>query len=116
MQVEVDLFSGRPNPRFTLEPAQAAELLRRIAVLSPLDAAPEFPDNLGYRGLKVHVDEDGPVAEIRISSGTVVVRERPDSQRVFLDQARALERWLVETGATSIEPEVMSVLRQEFAA
>ncbi|GAB3196619.1 hypothetical protein GCM10027062_06350 [Nocardioides hungaricus] len=50
-EVELDVFSGRPNPRWLLTPTEAAEFTQRV-----LDGAtPAVPvdvseGNLGYRG------------------------------------------------------------------
>src|SRR6187200_3434139 len=53
-EVELDIFSGRPNPRWVLNPAEEAELLQRLldravptAPMTVLDA------KLGYRGFLV---------------------------------------------------------------
>jgi hypothetical protein len=49
--VQLDVFSGRPNPRWTLTPRQARELAERVqaerAILRPRDAE---AGGLGYRG------------------------------------------------------------------
>ena len=59
ISVQLDVFSGRPNPRWTLSPRQSRELVERIQadprVLLPRDAETV---GLGYRGFVVeHLSE-----------------------------------------------------------
>jgi hypothetical protein len=113
MDVEVDLYSGRPNPHFRLNPDEASEVLRRLADLPPLSdhAAPR--EGLGYRGLRLVPESSDSIAEIEVSAGVVVVHNRDGSVVYLADPGRTLERWLIETGAESLGPDVTSVLRQE---
>jgi hypothetical protein len=116
MDVEVDLYSGRPNPHFRLDPAKAGELMRRLAALPPSrgDAAPR--EGLGFRGLRIQVGAaDSPVAEIVVSDGVVLVRDRSGGEYSLEDPDRALERWLIEAGAGSLDPGEVLVLRQDLA-
>ena len=116
MDVEVDLYSGRPNPHFRLEPAAAGELMRRLAALppSPGHAAPR--EGLGYRGLRIEAGAtEASVAEIVVSDGVVLVRDRSGAEHVLGDPSRGLERWLIEAGAASMDPGEVSALRQDLA-
>ncbi len=60
VRVTIDMFSGRPNPTWTLDEARAREVLRDIQsrpeTIAPLDA---YPAILGYRGIIVEEDEGG---------------------------------------------------------
>lgn len=115
MDVEVDLYSGRPNPHFLLEPAAAAELMRRLAVLPPLSGRATPRATLGYRGLRINADEtESPVTEIVVSGGAVFVRDRDGAQRVFEDPDRELERWLIEAGKAELDPGEAAVLDQDL--
>ncbi|HXQ17278.1 MAG TPA: hypothetical protein VN814_21890 [Caulobacteraceae bacterium] len=49
MRVELDLFSGRPNPSWELDEAGVREFERLMTRLKPGFATPE-PPALGYRG------------------------------------------------------------------
>jgi hypothetical protein len=48
--VELDAFSGRPNPRWELDDAGSERLRALIARLSAASGAPAEPAGLGYRG------------------------------------------------------------------
>jgi len=61
--VELDVFSGRPNPRWTLSPAQRADLIDQLrAGTIPLLAADSGESRLGYRGFILHFEP----AELRL--------------------------------------------------
>ena len=49
MEIELDVFSGRPNPTWVAAPERAAEITRRLSSLPEAQPQPE-PDHLGYRG------------------------------------------------------------------
>lgn len=98
MQVELDAFSGLPNPRWELTPDEGREFRRRLDGLPDLKGSGAARQDLGYRGLIVRSsgDDGAQVEEVLVSNGTVVWRTE-DSERSFQDLNRELERWLVET-------------------
>jgi hypothetical protein len=108
--VTLDIFSGRPNPRWPLAAAAAKTLDDRLARLERQVAKGEEPPGLGYRGLLVEF-ADGPRIEmpLRVYRGCVL-----RGIACFPDPGRALERWLLETGKDAIPPEISSALRGEF--
>ena len=58
VRVTADIFSGRPNPEWTLNESQIAQLanqLRDAFAAPPLRA--HIPDGLGYRGLIIASDD-----------------------------------------------------------
>src|SRR5436853_2382683 len=94
--VVADVFSGVPNPKWTIEGAlasEATEMLRRLPRIGRLSSVPRPPD-LGYRGLVVHfldvVERD---TSLRVFGGYVI-----GSQDAWADKGRALEAWLLQTG------------------
>ena len=115
IEVEVDLYSGRPNPRFALAPATAAELERRLAGLPPPDAGAAGPrDGLGYRGLRV-TGRDASFAEVVVSAGVVEVRDRAGNVHRRADPGRELERWLAEAGSGRLQQDALDAVRQDLA-
>ena len=114
MQVEVELYSGRPNPQFTLPPAVAAELRRRLAALPPAAAdAPGPRDGLGYRGLRIVGGADA--AAVVVSAGSVEIEDRAGGVTRRADPGRGLERWLVEAAGGQLPPDAHDALRQDLA-
>ncbi len=53
MNVELDAFSGRPNPRWTLEASTAAEVASMLKSL-PTTPPVTLESRLGYRGFILH--------------------------------------------------------------
>ncbi|MCC6556398.1 MAG: hypothetical protein IT372_25845 [Polyangiaceae bacterium] len=108
MRVELDIYSGRPNPSWAFDPAQRSELSRRLGELSPAGAAAPAGEALGYRGLVVTgAAGEGidPFTRIVVWNG-VVSCEGAGGSRVLVDPGRALERWLLETGRGHLEPDL----------
>jgi hypothetical protein len=54
VEVELDIFSGNPNPVWILAGADGLLFLKKLAML-PQSSAEELDDNLGYRGFVVKV-------------------------------------------------------------
>lgn len=90
VEIELDVFSGRPNPSWTLDDDAAAELLARLG-----DAPrPPPPGHLGYRGFLVHRSDV------------------PSTVHVHGDQA--LERWLLASGGAHVPSEVLAHVRERI--
>jgi len=89
MLVELDAYSGRPNPRWQLTESEAAELARLIADLEPAPrASSPDPPGLGYRGFRL----EGSAGEAYwVYRGLV---RPPDS--VLADPDRRVESFLLE--------------------
>ena len=113
-EVEVDLYSGRPNPRFSLDAATEAELVRRIAALPPSGSRAGLREGLGYRGFRIEGRVAAPFSQIVVSGGVVLIHDRAGGERQFADPGRTLERWLVETSAAHLAPGELDMLRQEL--
>jgi hypothetical protein len=114
MQVEVDVYSGRPNPRWDLSRQQTEEFLKKLRALPKREGDGALKDGLGYRGLKVKSRQSSREGdtEIVISNGIVAARDESKSQQ-FTDQNRALERWLLQTGKGKLDDELYEYLREE---
>jgi hypothetical protein len=88
--VELDAFSGLPNPTWTLSAADAVELERR---LRDLPAAPSatLPDaGLGYRGFRLTTTVGKAPRRIYVTGGLVQVG---DDHPLYRD-VHGLEAWL----------------------
>lgn len=119
VRVEVDVYSGRPNPRWTLSAAAAGTLLGRLRAL-PAAAAAEPRDGLGYRGLIVRLDPvpEGLCATIRIANGLACCMPEPGAAprdtACRRDTDRALERWLVSSAEPALEPGLLKMLTDQL--
>jgi|SRR5215203_980410 len=102
--VEVDLFSGRPNPSWSLTPEEAAHLVEIVDELEPA-AAREAPGWLGYRGIRFRLLRQGREIESAQSFDEHLSRQGAAGTRHLADPGRKVERWLLGTGEGRIEPE-----------
>src|SRR5688500_12967848 len=99
-EVELDIFSGRPNPRWTLEPAEEAELIQRLLDRSVPTAPVTISDGkLGYRGFVVRAT--GATAGTLASHGLPTAFRVRDGLGASID-AQA-ERWLLFTGSPGLQ-------------
>lgn len=114
MHVELDLFSGRPNPSWELTPTESASFLQQLRALPRTVAA--LPEKgLGYRGLIVTATAGTLIESFTtvIVSGGLVVGQYPQGGTEFwLDSGRALERWLAHTGKPHLDPDIYAQFAQ----
>ena len=92
--VTMNIFSGRPNPRWILDENAAAELLDRVNRNPELTAAapPGSLQGLGYRGLEVRFDD--AAEPLHIHGGVVgTLAASPN----LIDPGREIERFLIGT-------------------
>jgi len=112
MQVEVDIFSGRPNPSWNVTCDEADEFLRLFRALPESSSKVAVNDDgLGYNGLIVTEPDnslDG-YRQVSVAKGWVVARG--DSQsRQFIDQGRKLEQWLLQTGKGRMDDDLYRLI------
>jgi hypothetical protein len=107
VEVEIQVFSGRPNPRWTLSDADIAALRSKLSGLRKGGPGPR-PGNLGYGGVTVRVTR-GDDWTLHVHDGLAEAK-RGARTDFLLDRQRALERWLVATGRTLLSPEVRKVV------
>ena len=87
MLVELDVFSGRPNPRWELDEQRSHELRQLERRLTPAGQAAPEPPGLGYRGF-VLSDARGHVRAYR---GYVKT-----PRTVLEDPSLSVEKYLLE--------------------
>ena len=89
MEVELDVFSGRPNPSWSLSPTEEEELVRRLSGLPPTDSVPTSVD-LGFRGFRILE----PGRELRVFGGTITIRDNAGTRA--LADTSGMEDWLAD--------------------
>ena len=115
LQVELDAFSGLPNPRWNLTEEQTAGFLTRFRALRTARDVPSTGGGLGYRGFVVRPNT-GTVNgydEIRLYHGTVRAR-RGDRVETFSDSDRGLERWLLDSARGHVDESILKYIRDEI--
>jgi hypothetical protein len=100
--VELDIFSGLPNPTWTLSDQQTANLLEMVSTLSQTEARSRS-GGLGYRGMVVRIH--GPMAsELYIHNGIVDV-----TGNSYSDPDRRVARWLLDTGRSFMDHSIYEI-------
>jgi len=107
--VTLDLFSGRPNPEWSLSTDDARSLVDALRHLPISTDKPPTPPGLGYRGLVVRISGDQGDAEYRLFAGMAV-----SANRRLIDDGRALERGLLQSATTEIDPGLLKQLLDQF--
>ncbi len=118
MRVELDVYSGRVNPGWVIDPGQAADLERRLAALTGPAQPARVRDALGYRGVRIAPDPrsgETQGGEVFVSAGVVRLTDRDGRQTFRRDPGRELERWLVATGENVLQPDLLAFVRLDLA-
>ena len=114
MQVELDVYSGRPNPQWNLTSQEATEFVKRFKALTRDQGASSAVEGLGYRGLivtKFNENIEG-YDQVALYNGLVVAKQNNQSKR-FTDQNRKLERWLFQTGKGRLDQALYDQISQQ---
>ncbi len=104
--VELDLYSGAPNPRWTLDAATSRALDDAVAQLEAADTGAMRPTQLGYRGLIVR-DERAIDERLFVGGGHVFI-----DGRVRIDTESRIERWLLASAVGRIDAPLLRSLRE----
>jgi len=105
VKIVVEVFSGRPNPTFTLEDAAALGRLReafeRLPAEGPESAQDTGFNRLGYRGIVI--ENPRGVAGIpryaQALNGVVLVRDEADGASRYFRDTESLEKNLLALAA-----------------
>jgi hypothetical protein len=96
--VELDVFSGRPNPQWSLSESALASLMQEVALLDTASQSVSLPQNLGYRGLRVVASSDNaPDWQLFIGGGHAFLKDR-NGIVVRVDDRRRIERRILLSG------------------
>lgn len=101
MNVELEIYSGRPNPAWALTRDEGNELNVRLERLPARPSASRRDEPLGYRGLRIAaltVRES-----ITIGAGVVERTGQDGSIRQFDDTDRSVECWLLRTATGRLD-------------
>ena len=100
--VEIDIFSGRPNPSWTVPDT---DVNRWLATLPTVPRPEPTAEALGYRGLIVQRGDD----HIRVFNGAAIA-----PRFALADPARRFEAWLLSTGEKFADPKLLEWVRQSL--
>lgn len=113
--VTLEVYSGRPDPTWSLDDALIKTLRERVAALKA--AAPDTPayEGLGYRGIRVAMTGSDPLRAVAASRGIVTV-ERGTEKLRLVDSGRAIELWLVRSGEKTLTPTLFKQVTDKIVA
>ena len=111
-EVEFDIFSGVPNPNWSLTAAEADSFMKQLAALRR--TAPEqFSGKLGYRGFIVQCTQTTDAWLVRLQNGIVHIVQGATNTYAD-DEQRLLERWLLNTGKPYLKAELFQIAESEL--
>ena len=113
-QVELDIFSGRPNPGWTLSAADAATFQNMAAALSPASEQ-AYPARLGYRAIIVSLPSAPGGKVVWRVWDHVAQRESGAASAYYVDPDQALQRWLLQSGQPHLDADLYSTVQAELA-
>jgi len=113
--VELDIFSGAPDPTWVLSVAEASDLTSRIARLDPTAAVGQRPDNLGYRGFIVQSANASSASPqtIRAHKGILEVVDSTGTA-YYRDPQRQIELWLLATAKPALDDGLIAEIVKEM--
>ncbi len=109
-QVELDIFSGRPNPKWSLSSKDTKTLAAMIEKL-PRTKSTSIFDGLGYRGFVVN--SSTPIAgvnSIKIYKQVVKL----DAANYRKDSDKTIERWLLTKAESALSKEEYRLAAKEI--
>lgn len=111
--VELDVYSGQPNPRWKLDDKICKDILEEIRHLTVERAVIQRPDQLGYRGLRVIVDAvpSHKYEEFYVGDGYVFLHCE-GREGVFIDDNRRIEQKLLASGARTPDKKLNALVSQ----
>jgi hypothetical protein len=113
-QVELDAFSGRPNPSWPLSAADTETFRHRVATLSPA-AAQTYPGRLGYRGLIVSLPEASGFAVIWTVWDGVAQMTNGATTAYYADPDHALQSWLLQSGQPYLPADLIATVQADIS-
>lgn len=107
--VSLGIYSGRPDPSWTLTDAHAAEL-RRIVDGLPMATIEPASGGLGYHGFTVTLEGPGADPRTIVAYRGQVAEAGTGPRPTWLDPDGRVERFLLATGGAALSPaEVQAV-------
>jgi hypothetical protein len=113
VQVELDVYSGRPNPTWTLSTQETSELLQRLQGLTTLLSVSTV-GHLGYRGFLLHNPGSlsGIGAQVRVFHGIIIITDQ--GRTSTYKDSHGLEQWLIEQARVHGEGEILKAQEEEL--
>lgn len=112
IKVELDIFSGNPNPAWFLSNQDGTIFLDKLAEL-PKAPVRELSAKLGYRGFIVQVTNDSEQSLVKFQNG-IVQLSKGESKVYYRDLCLNLERWLLNSGKLYLKSDLFNMVEKEL--
>jgi hypothetical protein len=109
VEVVLDIYSGRENPRWHLDRAGITRLEQLLHTVQKKTNELPQPPALGYRGFHLQAVQEKLPAHITVFDGVVQTESGN-----FRDPARRLEKWLVEEARHVVDANTYSYLKSSI--
>ena len=114
-QVELDVFSGRPNPSWALSDIERATFIKLAAGLATT-AEQAYPGRLGYRGMMVSLRNDAGGELIWRVWGHVAQRTSGATTAYYGDPQQRLQKWLLQAGQPHLAADLFETVQADVTA
>ena len=103
--IELDIFSGLPNPQWRLSAEETNALIKKMEEQYLSGSKDIVLPSLGYRGLNIYFNNS--------LSATVCGGFISFDSKILIDKDQALELWLLSTAKHRIDEDVRLIALQE---
>lgn len=110
-QVELDIFSGLPNPEWPMSEDES-QIFNEMLEACPEIYQTEMSEDLGYRGFVVHTKQlpnSTELAAIRIRDGVVSV-SKGGVESYCQDVDKKIETWLLEQSRQFVDKDLQDIV------
>jgi hypothetical protein len=116
IEVTLNIFSGRENPRWVIPANKEKDLMKHVEKITTptLQKAPAAAGLLGYRGLTIKRSEDHPQGALKMLVHEGIV-DFGRAEENLASNNRKLEQWLLESAPIKLESPVKTYLKNELA-
>ena len=102
--IHLDIFSGRPNPSWTLADGPARVLLSKLNSTRRSTPRP-MPEGLGFRGFRITVIDGQREREFRVFGSRI-----QEGDQSYSDEDKAVEAFIVSTMPAELKREFADIL------
>jgi len=114
IEAMLDIFSGRPNPKWILFREQVEELRAKLGKFPA--AQPKMPPGLGYRGVMITNLNKSPGFPERILAYHGIVSIMDKGITIYQEDVNHIEGWILDQACERGHGEVIRQLRQYGAS
>jgi hypothetical protein len=111
--VELNIFSGRPDPGWEIPLEQAMELYKE-AISFPATDAKKLFEGLGYRGFRVFIDQNDEQRIICTVFSDLVKIVSGSTTQYKRDKERKMEKWLLLSAKTNIDEPLFKIIEKQI--